>query len=255
MTAVEFSLKVSSMYSIRVPYSYQCARTYPLPAPSTIKGLCANALWRRYGGDPVEHLKNIHHRAIGATARSDYPIAVSACTVRMIPKNALIRQFAFTPSIACMIVFEKDSGELPDKVAEALRAAPVYLGDSESLVTCSPPHLSSDVEKVRIGAAVETNTLSSFNLINQKSIETTPDSRGIVLYMQEDPICDKAVLERYLAPLSQEGDTYYPLDKFSFEVSNTCFLIRGQRLTGVFHRTSPAVAPDKAKRRRKVKSA
>ena len=255
MIAVEFSLRVSSMYSIRVPYSYQCARTYPLPAPSTIKGLCANALWRRYGGDPVEHLKDIHHRAIGATVRSDYPIAVSACTVRVIPKNALIRQFVFTPSIACMIVFEEDSGELPDKVTEALGGAPVYLGDSESLVTCSPPYLSSDIERVTIGEAVEVNCLSPFNLINQKSIETTPDSRGVVLYMQEDPISDNAVLERYLAPLRQEGDTYYPLDRFSFKASNNCFLIRGKRLTGVFHRTGPAVTPDKAKQRRKVKSA
>jgi len=254
MIAVEFSLKISSMYSIRVPYSYQCARTYPLPAPSTIKGLCANALWRRYGGDPVEHLKEIHRRTIGATARADCPIAVSACTVRIIPMNALIRQFAFTPSITCMIVFEEDSGELPDKVAEALKTAPLYLGDSESLVTCSPPHSSSDVQKVNVGEAVETNTLCPFNLIDQKSIENKPDSRGVVLYMQEDPISDNAILERYLAPLSQKGDTYYPLDKFSFEVSNNCFLVRGQKLTSVFRETSPAESSDKPKRGRKVKS-
>ena len=168
--------------------------------------------------------------------------------------NALIRQFAFTPSIACMIVFEKDSGELPDKVAEALKTAPLYLGDSESLVTCSPPHSSSDVQRVNVGEAVETNTLSPFNLIDQKSIETKPHSRGVVLYMQEDPISDNAVLERYLAPLRQEGDIYYPLDKFSFKVSNDCFLIRGKRLISIFHKSGADVAPAKDKLRKKVHS-
>src|SRR3990172_9373453 len=106
MIAIEFRLKVSSMYSIRVPYSYQCARTYPLPAPSTIKGLCANALWRKEGGDPVALMKAIHEASLGATSRAEQPIAVSSCTVRVVPMNALLRQFAFTPHIDCMIAFK-----------------------------------------------------------------------------------------------------------------------------------------------------
>jgi len=107
LIAIEFRLKLSSMYSIRIPYSYQCARTYPLPAPSTIKGLCANALWEYESGNPIEKLKEIHQASIGASSRTDSSIAVSSCIVRIIPMNALLKEFAFTPCIDCMIVLKK----------------------------------------------------------------------------------------------------------------------------------------------------
>lgn len=214
MIGVEFSLRVSSAYSIRVPYSYQCARTYPLPAPSTIKGLCANALWRAEGGNPLDRLKDIHKATIGAASRSESSIAVSTCTVRVIPMNALLRQFAFTPRIDCMILFRDGAYDLAMRTEEALRISAVYLGDSESLVTVLPQSINSKMAIVPIGEkeTVEINSSVKFKFIKSK----IGHDKSVVLYMQDDPCEPNAALERYLAPLISEGDSYRPMDSISF---------------------------------------
>jgi len=232
MIAIEFRLKVSSMYSIRVPYSYQCARTYPLPAPSTIKGLCANALWRKEGGDPVALMKTIHEVSLGATSRAEQSIAVSSCTVQMVPKNVLLRQFAFTPNIDCLIVFRDDGENVGKRVEEALKVSPIYLGDSESLVCVKPESIYSTeiVEDVTKGQEVIVNSLLKFDFIKDKPI----DKKGIALYMQDDPIDSEAVLERYIAPLIQEGDNYKPLNSISFISAKKAFIVKGQRVRGIF---------------------
>ena len=257
MLAIEFRLKISSMYSIRVPYSYQCARTYPLPAPSTIKGLCANALWRKEGGNPAVCLENIQKETIGATARAEYPILVSSCTVAMVPKNALLRQFAFTPCVDCLIAFKDDAGEkLGKRVAEALKVSPVYLGDSESLASVMPESVNimlKPFDRVNKGEQVTVNSTVKFAIINNGRVHTSPVGKGVVLYMQENPIETNAVLERYLAPLEQEGDNYYPLHSFNFETARDCFLIRGQRLTGIIPEKEPVSEIEKPKRGRKEK--
>ncbi len=253
MLAIEFRLKISSMYSIRVPYSYQCARTYPLPAPSTIKGLCANALWRKEGGNPVELMKAIHDASLGATSRAEQSIAVSSCTIRVVPMNALLRQFAFTPFIDCMIAFKDGSEDLGNKIAEGLKVSPVYLGDSESLVSVLPESVNTDaqISPVNKNDEVEVNTLVKFDFIKNNSI----NEKGVVLYMQDDPCSADAVLERYIAPLKQQGDSYSPIEVFSFMVSKNCFVVEGKRLKGIFCKIQKEEPPkQKTKRTRKKKT-
>lgn len=263
MIAVEFRLKISSAYSIRVPYSYQCARTYPLPAPSTIKGLCANALWRTEGGVPKELLNKINRASWGATSRSEYAIAVSSCTVSIVDlskkdgkkTNALLRQFAFTPYIDCMIAFKDGSEELElvNQIIEALKCAPVYLGDSESLVCVEPEGVHSyiQISPINQGEEVRINSLVKFDFIENKSI----NEKGVVLYMHDDPCADDAVLERYIAPLKQNGDSYYPIDSFSFIVSKKCFVVEGKRLKGIFCERQKEEPPKQnIKRTRKKKA-
>ncbi len=229
------------MYSIRVPYSYQCARTYPLPAPSTIKGLCANALWRVGGGNPVEHLKKVYEVSLGATSRANQAIAVSSCTVNNLmwdaqlhkfKTNALLRQFAFTPYIDCMIAFKDDSENLAERLRGAIKSAPVYLGDSESLVSVLPQSVNTDVKisPVNKNNKVEINSLVKFDFIEKDSIS----EKGVVLYMQDDPCSADAVLDRYFAPLKQQGDFYSPIESFSFIASKNSFVIEGKRLKGIF---------------------
>jgi CRISPR-associated Cas5-like protein len=235
MVAVEFRLKISSAYSIRVPYSYQCARTYPLPAPSTIKGLCANALWRVDGGNPAEIMQKIHDASTGSTSRSEYAVAVSSCTVRVIPMNALLRQFAFTPYIDCMIAFKNGSKDFAERIKEALKSAPIYLGDSESLVSVLPESVNTDVQirPIKQDESIEINSIVKFDFIKNNSI----NEKGVVLYMQDDPCSPDAVLDRYIAPLKQQGDSYIPIESFSFISLKNCFVIEGKRLKGIFCET------------------
>lgn len=241
MLAIEFRLKISSMYSIRVPYSYQCARTYPLPAPSTIKGLCANALWRKESGNPVELMQDIHRASLGATSKAVQSIAISSCTVSVVvdltekggkKTDALLRQFAFTPYIDCMVLFKDGKEDLGSKIAEALKVSPVYLGDSESLVSIIPKSINPilHIEEVNEGEAITVNSLFKFDFIKNNQV----NGKGVVLYMQDDPCADDAVLERYIAPLKQEGDTYKPLDSISFVLAKKCLIVNGKRMQGIF---------------------
>jgi len=232
MTALEFRLKLSSMYSIRIPYSYQCARTYPLPAPSTIKGLCANALWQKEGGQPAKIMGDIHKASLGATSRAIYPIEISSCTVRVIPIDARLKQFAFTPYIDCMIAFKQEAEELAGKIAEALSVSPVYLGDSESLVSVIPDtlRLISTAKDIEEGDYVSINSLVKFDYIKENEVS----EKGVVLYMQDDPIATDAILDRCLAPLKQKGDSYYPMDTFSFLSSVKGSLFKGENIIAFF---------------------
>lgn len=256
MIGVEFRLRLSSLYSIRVPYSYQCARTYPLPAPSTLKGLCANALWRMTGENPNALLERIHSDSVGATSRANCPVVVSACMVRMVPQDALLRQFAFTPLIECLLVLRDEAEGLIPDMKEALRSSPVHLGDSESLSSIVPGSVSVRSlaeQEVSKGDKVKINSTTRVDLIKADAIKTAGGNKGTVLYMQDDPISEEAVLERYLAPLHQIGDTYHPIDGFEFEVERDCLLVKGSRLVGLFRKPEdrPSGALSKAKRKGK----
>jgi len=231
MIGLEFRLKLSSAYSIRVPYSYQCARTYPLPAPSTIKGLCASALWRLQGGDPVQILNDINKNSILATSRTVYQIAITSCTVRVVPMDALLRQFAFTPYIDCMIVFKDNVKALVKQIEESLKISPVYLGDSESLACIIPESVNSEVKfnYVSKDKAVEVNALVKFNVVQNNTLS----EKGVVLYMQDDPCSPEAILHRYIAPLRQKGDSYEPLVSLSFTTSKDCIIVEGNLIKGL----------------------
>lgn len=262
MFAIEFQLKLSSMYSIRVPYSYQCARTYPLPAPSTMKGLCANALWEKEGGNPEKKLKEIHDASIGATSRAEKSIIVSTCTInnlildtmqKKFKTNALLRQFAFTPYVDCLIVLKEGRESLRDRIVEALKVSPVYLGDSESLVSVMPETVQSvpNIEEFNEGTEITINSLVKFDFIKDRKVT----SKGVVLYMQDDPCADDAILERYIAPLMQEGDIYKPLESFSFISAKKGIVVKGNRVQGIFSEDKQTESTaQKPKRERKKKA-
>lgn len=249
------------MYSIRVPYSYQCARTYPLPAPSTIKGLCANALWRNEGNNPLEHMNTIQKATLGATSRTEKTIAISSCTVSTLDlakkegkkTDAKLRQFAFTPYIDCLIALKDGSEELGNKIVEALKISPVYLGDSESLVSVLPETVQSvpNIEEINEGTEITVNSLVKFDFIKDRKVT----SKGVVLYMQDDPCADDAILERYMAPLMQEGDIYKPLESFSFISSKKGITVKGNKVCGIFcEDTQMDSKVQKPKRQRKKKA-
>jgi len=249
MIALEFRLKLSSAYSIRVPYSYQCARTYPLPAPSTIKGLCANALWRLHGGEPVQILNDINKNSMIATSRTEYPVVITSCTVRVIPMDALLRQFAFTPYIDCMIVFKDVAKDLVKQIEESLKFSPVYIGDSESLACIIPESVNSEVKfnSVSKDKDVEVNALVKFNVVQNNTLS----EKGVVLYMQDDPCSPEATLHRYIAPLRQKGDSYEPLVSLSFATSKDCIIVEGNLIKGLFCEVQDEAIEDKQRSRKK----
>ena len=150
-----------------------------------------------------------------------------------------------------MIVLKENN--LGGRIAEALKSATVYLGDSESLVSVIPKSVCADLlmENIDEGQEVAVNSLFRFDFIKNKSA----NEKGVVLYMQDDPCADNAVLERYIAPLKQEGDNYKPLNFISFVCAKEGFVVKGNRLHGIFceeKQTETVIQKSKPRKKKKV---
>jgi hypothetical protein len=101
---------------------------------------------------------------------------------------------------------------------------------------------------LKSGEPISVNTL----VLEGLAENLNPEQRPTPLYMQEDPIDEKALIERYLAPLTQDGDTYIPLSEINLCTKKECIFVKGERLYGLFRRPEDRPKP-KQKRKREDK--
>lgn len=144
MKAIVFDIRLGSLYSIRIPFTWQSALTYPMLPPSAVIGMVANAL-QRYKNDkpPLEYLKQVEDNVAWAGSMLQTPCVIKSYTTSAITKwqdrlggkftNALGRQFAYSKYLRVLVVFKNES--LVDEAQIALRSAPLTCGDSESPVS------------------------------------------------------------------------------------------------------------------------
>lgn len=140
MHAIRLRFGLSSLFSIRVPYAFQSALSYPLPPPSALLGMAAAALAAADGVAPLAALAQIDGQVAGVTATASGPIALRSHVVRVVNfdgkkcnRDALPRQFGWTPDpITAYWVVEDPA--FARHLAAALSTAPLTLGDSESLL-------------------------------------------------------------------------------------------------------------------------
>jgi len=165
MKALVAKLKLCSLYSIRIPFTWQSALTYPVLPPSAIIGLIANALQRyKNGKHPLDYLGQIENKIIWAGSRLLTPCVIKSYITSAIVKwedtlggkftNALGRQFAFTRDIEIAAIFKEDT--LLEDVVTALKTTPLTCGDSESPVF---------VEKVMVKEVYENVTEKEFETL------------------------------------------------------------------------------------------
>jgi len=109
--AVLFNLIPSAFFSIRQLRSLQSTISYPLPPPTTLKGLLANAMQQYTKVNPIKALTEVESKILVCSARSDSPLTLSLCTLRLRvfdksewKKDALPRQFAFGRKVTCAAV-------------------------------------------------------------------------------------------------------------------------------------------------------
>jgi len=158
MRALVFDIRVNSLYSIRVPFTWQSALTYPVLPPSAVIGLIANAL-QRYKNDkpPIEYLEEVEEETIWATSRLLTPCIIKSYTTSAITKwadiiggkftNALGRQFAYSRNLQIAIIFKNDD-LLINTITNALITTPLTCGDSESPVTIEDSVHIKEVEEI-----------------------------------------------------------------------------------------------------------
>ena len=142
MQALLFAIRTGSLFSIRVPYTWQSALTYPLLPPSAVIGLLANALQRfRNDRPPLHCLSEVEDAVLWAGARLTGPAVVRSFTTSAITKwtmeaggkatNVLGRQYVFARTLDAAAIL--NDGDLAGTLADALLSAPITCGDSESL--------------------------------------------------------------------------------------------------------------------------
>lgn len=157
MKALVFSLRLDSLYSLRIPFTWMSALTYPILTPSAIKGLLANAL-QRYKNDrhPLRYLGLLEDDIIWTGARLKSPCIIKSYITSAVGKwdvkwgskttNALGRQFVFAKDMQVVVVLENE--EILGDLKRGLKVSPLTCGDSESAATVTDIYVIEEVRKI-----------------------------------------------------------------------------------------------------------
>jgi CRISPR-associated Cas5-like protein len=216
MKALVCQLLPGSLYSIKVPFTHQSGLVYPLPPPSTLKGLLANALQRWEGIGPWEALAEVEREVRCIESSPLSPILVKEHIVSSVisrankfeasadrkATDALSRQFAFTHRLGVVVI--GDAELFLDRVATALRRSAVYIGDTESLVTCTDIAIEElSVHDGRIGEAIQTRLYVPAPWVEGYAAEYD-------IYWVHTECWRPQALHPYLFPLTRCGDILLP---------------------------------------------
>ncbi len=216
MKAIIFDIRVNSLYSIRIPFTWQSALTYPVLPPSAVIGMLVNAV-QRYKNDkhPLEYLDLIENDLLCAGSRLLTPCIIKSYTTSAIVKwqdklggkftNALGRQYAYSKKLQIYAIFKSDT--LINTVAEALNTSPLTCGDSESPISLDGEVMIKDVIDDIRGETIQTEYPVPFT--KDTIIE---DGNGQVYLMHER--CKKSrnnfPLVSYMVPVREEKKILNP---------------------------------------------
>lgn len=216
MEALLFNITLNSLYSIRLPFTWQSALTYPILPPSAVIGLCANALQRLMNDrDPREYLQKLEEHIIWGGSRLLTPCVVKSYTTSAIVKwedaidgkftNALTRQFAFSRNLECVVILK--NSELTSDIKKALKNCPLTCGDSESPIT-----IENEPEICQVKELSNTNCIETcFPLPFYQSIEIV-DGKGQIFLMHENCLKkgEKFPLKSYIVPIDEKNKILSP---------------------------------------------
>lgn len=154
MKALVFDIRLNSLYSIRIPFTWQSALTYPILPPSAVIGMLANAL-QRYKNDkhPLKYLDLVEDNILWTGSRLLTPCVIKSYITSAIVKwedtlggkftNALGRQFAYSKKLQVAAIFKNDL--LIKDITDALLNTALTCGDSESPISIEGDILIRDV--------------------------------------------------------------------------------------------------------------
>ena len=228
MKALVFLIRINSLYSIRIPFTWQSALTYPVLPPSAIIGMLANAL-QRYKNDkhPIEYLDLTENNVMWAGSRLLSPCIIRSYTTSAIVKwedtlgskftNALGRQYAYSRKLQIAAIFKDDS--LISDIAIAFKSTPLTCGDSESPISPEDEPIPRDVVKDK--EIVKTKYPVIFTKDTEIIADEENESNGQVYLMHER--CKKQEkgfpLLSYMIPIREEQRILKP-SLLTVKVSN-----------------------------------
>jgi CRISPR-associated Cas5-like protein len=208
--ALVFDIRVNSLYSIRIPFTWQSALTYPVLPSSAVIGMLANALQRQKNNKhPLEYLDLIENDLLWAGSRLLTPCVIKSYTTSAITifggplgkkfTNALGRQYAYSKKLQIAAIFKNDM--LLNDIAEALKTSPLTCGDSES-----PVSLDSEVMIRDVTEDIKEETVQTEFPVPFTKETNIVDGNGVVYLMHER--CKKSSnnfpLVSYMVPVREE---------------------------------------------------
>jgi CRISPR-associated Cas5-like protein len=215
MKALIFRLGLNSLYSIRIPFTWQSALTYPVLPPSAVIGLCANAL-QRFKNDkpPIKYLEELEDQILWAGSRLLTPCVIKSYTTSAIVKwedmiggkftNALGREFAYTRQLECLLIFK--GTDIIEELKNSLLSSPLTCGDSES-----PVYIDGKPEIVDVTEIQEEEIETSFPVPFTSELNIT-EGKGRIYLMHES--CyksgDSFPLKSFIIPVEEKGRILYP---------------------------------------------
>jgi CRISPR-associated Cas5-like protein len=212
MKALVCHLLPGSLYSIKIPFTYQSGLVYPLPPPSTLKGLLANALQRWESIGPLEALAEVEREVRCTAAFPLSPIMMKEHIVSSVnkfeasadrkPTDAISRQFAFTHRLGVAVIGEAEP--FLERLASALARSAVYAGDTESLATVTGIAIEElAVHDGTIDEAIQTQLYVPVRWIEGYTADYE-------VYWVHTECWRPQALHPYLFPLTRRGDILLP---------------------------------------------
>lgn len=226
MKAIIFDIRVNSLYSIRIPFTWQSALTYPVLPPSAVIGMLANAL-QRYKNDrhPLVYLQLIEDNLLWAGSRLLTPCVIKSYTTSALTifgekpigskfTNALGRQFAYSKKMQIAAIFKNYA--LINDITEAVRISPLTCGDSES-----PISIDSEVMIKDVADNIKEETIQTEYPVPFTKDTKIEDGNGQVYLMHER--CKKTgknfPLVSYMIPIREENKILHP-STLTIRISN-----------------------------------
>ncbi len=224
MKAMVFDVRLNSLYSIRIPFTWQSALTYPVLPPSAVMGLLANALQRHKNNKhPLEYLDSIENDLLWAGSRLLTPCVIKSYITSAIVKwgdklggkftNALGRQFAYSRKLQIAAIFKNEDNM--NDIAEAIKTSPLTCGDSESPISLDGEVMIKDVVDVN-----DTPIITEYPVLFTKDTRIE-DGNGQTYLMHER--CKRNgnnfPLVSYMIPVREEQKILIP-SSLTLRISN-----------------------------------
>lgn len=217
MNVIVFDIRLNSLYSIRIPFTWQSSLTYPVLPPSAVIGMLANALQRyKNNKHPLKYLELIENDLVWAGSRLLTPCVIKSYTTSAITifggkklggkfTNALGRQYAYSKKIQISAIFKSDA--LASDIVKALKTSPLTCGNSESPISLDSEVVIKDVADDIKDRVIQTEYPVPFT--KDTRIE---DGNGQVYLMHER--CRKRSnnfpLVSYMVPIREEQKILHP---------------------------------------------
>jgi len=238
MKALVFNVITNSLFSIRIPFTWQSALTYPILPPSAIIGMCANALQRyKNSAHPLVCLDLLEDEVAWAGSKCLTPCVTKSYITSAMVKwednlggkftNALGREYAYSRSLQVVVIF--NGGNIVGEVGKALKVTPLTCGDTES-----PISLLDDVHIKDVFRASALNRVRTEYPVPFTKDTDIVDGNGKTYLMHER--CKKRdsnhPVRTYMIPLREERKILVPsfltvhiTNEKPFEVEGTGYII------------------------------